>query len=236
MKKKIQSVIAFSVLFAFLVFTLGFSSVKLAIPVNNVGVYTPVVIVDAGHGGVDDGATSRDGTIEKDINLSIALNFRDMLISTGFEVVMIREGDYSIHDDDANTIRKKKMTDLHNRLSIVNSTKDAVLISIHQNIFAISKYSGAQVFYSPNNPLSHIMADTFQSKIIELLQPSNNRVTKPCTSDIFLLYNATPPAILVECGFLSNQSDAALLRTPEYQQRFAFVLLCALLNYCEQTS
>lgn len=221
---------------AFLSFLIFFQGVSPSIPVNNAGKYTPTIIVDAGHGGVDGGATSIYGDLEKDINLSIALNFKQLLEASGFKVIMIREGDYSIHDEDANSIRKKKMTDLNNRLKLVNSTDNAVLVSIHQNIYGVSKYSGAQVFYSPNNPLSKVMAEIFQAKIIEMIQPQNTRKTKQCTKDIFLLYNATPPAILVECGFLSNPEEAAKLKDPKYQKKFAFVLLCALLSYCEQAA
>lgn len=235
-KGKLQRIAAFVSTAAFFAFVLFFQGFSPSIPVNNAGKYTPTIIVDAGHGGVDGGATSIYGDLEKDINLSIATCFQQILTAYGFKVIMIRDGDYSIHDNDAKSIRKKKMTDLHNRLKLVNSAENAVLISIHQNIYGVSKYSGAQVFYSPNNPLSRIMAEIYQSKIVEMIQPKNTRSIKRCTKDIFVLYNATPPSILVECGFLSNPEDAANLKNPEYQKKFAFVLLCALLSFCEQAA
>ena len=118
------------------------------------------VILDAGHGGEDGGAVSDDGVIEKDINLSIALKLRDILEVSGYNVIMTREKDIAIYDDDAETLREKKRSDLHNRLDIIekNSGENTIFVSIHQNKFPDSKYHGTQIFYSKHDPKSMDLA------------------------------------------------------------------------------
>lgn len=118
------------------------------------GTYFPTIVLDAGHGGMDSGAVGIDNVLEKDINLSIALNLKDLFNISGFNVKMTREKDESIHNEDSGTIRSQKVSDLKNRLNIINFDPNNLLISVHQNKFEDSKYKGAQVFYSNNNPLS----------------------------------------------------------------------------------
>ncbi len=191
----------------------------------------PSIIIDAGHGGFDGGAVA-NGIIEKDINLAISLNLRDMLTSSGFKVIMIREEDISVHDPAANTTRTKKNTDLNNRLKVINDNKDAIFVSIHQNMYTESKYSGAQVFYSPNNSSSKALAQILQDTIKGQLQNDNTRQIKQATDALYLLYNAQIPAVMVECGFLSNPEEAAKLKTSEYQQQMSFAIMSGILTYC----
>ena len=146
-------------------------------PASNASYY-PVVIIDAGHGGVDGGAVASDGTLEKDINLDIALRLNDILSEKGFETILTRDGDYSIHDDSADTVRKKKTSDLHNRLKIADNAENAVFVSIHQNYYTESKYNGAQVFYSPNDEQSRVLAGCIQQSIVADIQPENTRQIK----------------------------------------------------------
>lgn len=193
----------------------------------------PVIVIDAGHGGVDGGSSGVDGTIEKDINLSIALKLRDMLEFYGFETVMTREVDESIHSQGANTIREKKVSDLHNRLSIINSTDNCLFISIHQNYFEQSKYSGTQVFYSPNNTESEKLAEIMQKTIVDMLQNDNTREIKKADKTLYLLHNAQKPAIMVECGFMSNEKELALLKSDDYQKQMALSITNGILKYLE---
>lgn len=193
------------------------------------------VIIDAGHGGPDGGTSSDDGTLEKDLNLQIAHKLNAVLQSMGIETVMTRTEDVSIHDDDAETIRQKKVSDLKNRLSIINNTDDAVFVSIHQNHYSSSKFSGAQIFYSKNNPLSQKLADSVRLSIVSYLQNSNTREIKKSGSEIYLLNNAQPPAIMVECGFMSNYAETQNLKNEAYQQKLAFTIAIGITDYFSNT-
>lgn len=187
------------------------------------------IIIDAGHGGFDPGAEAND-VVEKDVNLEIALNLRDLLLVMGFEVIMIRDDDISVHDPHATTIRQKKRTDLLNRLEIINSNQHAVFVSIHQNTYP-GQSRGAQVFYTPKNDDAKLLADAIQTSIRENLQPENDRVIRKTNNDIYILYNAKIPAVLVECGFLTNPAEAELLTQEEYQQKMAYAILIGILQY-----
>lgn len=189
------------------------------------------VIIDAGHGGIDGGTQAADGTLEKDINLKIALMVNDFLKSMGVKTVLTRDSDTSIHNDGAVTIREKKISDIKNRLNIVESTDNAVLVSIHQNYFTQPKYSGAQVFYSKNNPHSRQIAEIIQRNIADYIQTDNSREIKQSGSEIYLLYNTTAPAVMIECGFLSNPQEADKLKDENYQQKIAFIIAVSIMDY-----
>lgn len=191
----------------------------------------PVVVLDPGHGGVDGGAQG-NGITEKEVNLAIARKTRELCTLFGFEVRMTREEDVSIHDEDKTTIRAQKNSDLKNRLKIMTRDPAAVVVSIHLNKFPQSRIKGAQVFYAPKSRGSDLLAQTIQDSFRELLQPENTRQIKKADSSLFLLYNNTvAPAVLVECGFLSNPEEAALLKTEDYQDRVAFAICCSLLRF-----
>lgn len=200
------------------------------------GEYMPTIVLDAGHGGEDGGAVSKNGIIEKDVNLAIAMNLKPMLEMSGFHVVMIREADVSVGDSSLDTIKARKTSDIHNRLKAIEENGDCVFLSIHQNHFDNSKYSGAQIFYGTKNSNSQILADQTQQSICKLLQPENKRATKPTTDSIYLLRNATVPAVIVECGFLSNSSEAKKLNQPEYQRQMAFAIYQGFLGYWNSVS
>ena len=189
------------------------------------------VIIDAGHGGEDGGASSSAGLVEKDVNLEIATILCDMLRANDINVIMTREDDRLLYDRSVNYQGRKKKLDLAARLAVANSTPDAIFISIHMNSFTDSRYSGLQVWYSPNNQDSSPLAELIRSKNHELLQPQNSRTTKSATSAINLLHNASCPAVLVECGFLSNPDEAALFENDEYRQRVAFMLFCSIIEF-----
>ena len=192
----------------------------------------PIVIIDAGHGGFDGGAVSDDGTVEKDINLSIALYLREYLAIFNIKTIMIRETDCSVEDNGLNTIRQKKTSDLHNRMKIMEETDNAIFVSIHQNKFPDGKYSGTQVFYSPKTKdESQVLAQTIQDYIVNTLQKDNKRQIKECGTSVFLMYNAVKPAVLVECGFLSNYEETQRLKSSEYQKKIAFCIAMGIQNY-----
>lgn len=190
-----------------------------------------VIILDAGHGGMDGGCSSAQGDVEKNINLAILLDLRELLEMSGYEVIVTRDTDISIHDAGIEGIANQKSSDMDNRLEIFNSCEDAICISIHQNQFTDPKYSGAQMFYADTNPESGKLAQLIQDQFVEFLQPDNNREIKLCGKELFLCYYSENPTVMVECGFLSNPEEAALLVTEDYQQKVAFTVYAALMEY-----
>ena len=191
-------------------------------------VSAPRILIDPGHGGMDSGASSADGTREKAINLAIALPLRDMLAVMGYPVSMTRMTDTEVNVT-GNTVREKKVSDMRNRLAMVEQAD--LTISIHQNFFPQSQYSGTQIFHSANTPESHVLAESVRTQVVTLLQPENTRELKRGNADIYLLHRATRPIILVECGFLSNPAELAKLKQPEYQRQLAFALTTGVLSY-----
>ncbi len=169
--------------------------------------------------------------MEKNINLAITLRLKAMLEATGYRVKMTRESDISIHDQNLDTIKQRKVSDIKNRLKLIHDTPNCVFISIHQNHFTESKYNGTQVFYSTNHADSKIIAERIQGQIVSFIQPDNKREIKPATESIYLLWNTNVPAVLVECGFLSNPSEAQQLKDPAYQDKIAFSIFCGILHY-----
>ena len=182
------------------------------------------VIIDAGHGGKDAGTSGVDNTKEKDINLSIALILRDYLLVSGINTVLIRDGDYEFYPEGTDISR----SDLYNRLDFVNSIPNSVLISIHQNHFEDEREWGTQIWYSANNPESKVLADSVLANIKELLQPDNNRENKASDDSYYLLYKASVPSIMVECGFMSNEEENNKLKDIEYQNKIAFAILTGI--------
>lgn len=188
------------------------------------------VIVDAGHGGEDGGAQVGDVT-EKDINLAVANKLSDILRLCGCRVVEIRDEDISVYDDEAETLREKKVSDLKHRVQIVNESENNLLVSIHQNKFNNSTYSGTQVFYSTNNDNSRVLAEAIRQSVVSFLQNDNTRELKPSGSDIYLLDQAKVPSVIVECGFLSNDAERAKLLDDGYQSEMAYAIAMGVLAY-----
>ena len=189
------------------------------------------IIIDGGHGGVDGGATSCTGVLESQINLEIALRLNDLFRLLGYETKMIRTTDCSIHTE-GETIAAKKVSDLKARVQIVNETENAVLLSIHQNTFSDSRYSGAQVFYSAEGE-SRELAEVMQATLIDTLNLGSNRTCKKADG-IYLMDRINCTGILVECGFLSNPSEEAKLRSEEYQKKLCVVMASTLTNFLDR--
>lgn len=192
---------------------------------------SPLIIIDAGHGGVDGGAVAADGTQEQYINLDIAMYLNELLTQKGYKTIMTRTDNNSIHDKSATTIREKKVSDLRNRLKIAESDSDSIFVSIHQNYYTDNKYWGTQVFYSPNNEKSARLAQHIQSSVISELQPENTRKIKKSDDSIFLLYHITSPAVMVECGFLSNYEETVKLNDASYRKQMAESICNGIINY-----
>jgi len=194
----------------------------------------PVVIVDPGHGGIDGGSSwHRPGADvpEKDINLAIALNLRDLLEINGFHAVMIREDDRSISSPGTATVRQQKVSDIKNRLAVAEKYPDGILVSIHQNSYPASYVKGAQVFYGAKDERSTALAQTMQANFKALLDSSNDRKAKKIGGGVYLTQNAPNVSVLVECGFLSNQTEAALLADHDYQKKTAFVIFVSIVQF-----
>lgn len=192
----------------------------------------PTVVIDAGHGGEDGGAVSADGLLEKDVNLDIAMRLCDLLTANGIPVVMTRTKDILLYDRNADYEGRKKSLDLAARRKIAEETPNCLFVSIHMNSFPDARYDGLQVWYSPNDPASETVAQTIQKTAKDVLQPENDRKIKAATSAIYLLHHLTVPAVLVECGFLSNPAEAAKLGTDAYRQDVAFTLFLAISEVC----
>lgn len=178
-------------------------------------------IIDAGHGGIDGGATSCTGILESQFNLQIARRLNDLLRFLGYDTVMVRTTDTSIYTD-GTTIASQKASDLRNRVKIVNETSGAILISIHQNTYSDDQYSGAQVFHA-EDPVSKSLAEQLQAAFREQLNPGSKRQSKNAQG-IYLMQHIDRPGVLIECGFISNPEEEARLRSDEYQKKISCVI------------
>jgi N-acetylmuramoyl-L-alanine amidase len=191
-----------------------------------------MIVIDAGHGGIDGGATSCTGVLESHINLEIALRLEDMFHLLGYDTVMIRKTDESIYTE-GNTIASQKISDLKERVRIANETPNAILISLHQNTYSDSRYRGAQVFYG-NDAQSKTLAQAVQKNLVAVLNPGSQRKSKSAKG-VYLMEHISCPGILIECGFLTNKEEAALLKNDEYQAKLSYVLSRSILDFlCER--
>ena len=192
---------------------------------------TPLtLVIDAGHGGADGGASAADGSVESLINLQIALRMEQIAKLCGIRTVMTRTDEALSYPAEADTIRKKKNWDQKTRVALINATENAVLISVHQNTYPDTRPSGSQVLYAKADG-SREFAGIAHANLINALNPENRRVAAPISDRIYLLKSVSCPAILVECGFLSNPSEAAKLGTGEYQTELAAALIGSYLQF-----
>ena len=216
-----------------LIMALVFASAGIFIAERNKDI-TPVmnipdnatVILDAGHGGEDGGAVADDGTMEKTLNLDIALRLRDLLELAGYRVYMTRTGDQSLC---AEKFIKKE--DMANRIGFAEEHPQALFVSIHLNKFSMRQYSGAQVFYSDNHEDGFLLAKSIQESIKTNLQPDNTRQVKVGNDNSILLKSITQPAVIVEGGFLSNEAELKLLKTEQYRTKLAYCIFMGIISY-----
>lgn len=203
-----------------------FFSPRLSSPASKDGLTAlPVIVIDAGHGGMDGGAVGVDGTLEKELNLEIAIILSELLRVSGYETVMTRNDDSMLTTDDG--AGKAKMRDLKQRLTIASSYPDALMVSIHCNKFPAESCKGLQVYHS-DSELAKQAADQIQGSVTGLLQPENHRQTKKADSSIYLLHRAKTPSVLVECGFLSNSEECSLLKQDSYRKKLALSMLAGI--------
>ena len=199
-----------------------------------------LVVIDAGHGGEDGGAVSAGGLKEKEVNLAVALSLRDLFEAAGVPVIMTRTDDRLLYDRGVNFSGRKKILDLAARRIIGEKASESaaegggesLFISIHMNAFPQSKYSGAQVWYGVGDPRSMEVAENIQNAARQLM-PRNTRRIKAAGSNIYLLHRISSPAVLVECGFLSNPEEAALLEEEAYRFALAAMIFSAVMGHTE---
>lgn len=198
--------------------------------------YMPItnktIIVDAGHGGIDPGALTKDkNTKEKDVNLAITLKLRELIESSGGLVILTREDDSSLYTEDGNkTVRQKYNENLKNRKELIKDARADMFVSIHLNAFEQSKYYGAQTFYPKGKDDSKELSKYVQQELKRVVDKTNNREVKP-RDDIYLLKENEIPSMLIECGFLSNEKEAKLLTDEKYQEKIAWAIYVGIQKY-----
>lgn len=182
------------------------------------------VIIDPGHGGIDVGTVGIDGSLEKNINLSISLDLYDFLMVSGINTVLTRDGDYEMY----RAGEQRTKSDLYNRMDYINSVPNSILISIHQNHFENEAEWGTQVWYSPNDEISPTLADKILQSVKKNIQPENKRENKVSDNSYYILYKAQKPSVMVECGFVSNENENKRLQDKEYQRDMAYSILAGI--------
>ncbi len=225
--------IIFSLILALFVVLLSARNIKLFVPVIEQKAQETIVnfIIDPGHGG-EDGGASANGVTEKDINLAVSEFLYDYMCLSKHNTHMTRSDDRLLYKPGEES--RKKYHDLINRVEFASNFDNAVFISIHQNKFEIPKYKGLQVYYSPNNSLSESLAKCVQDNTKAYLDTQNNREIKKADNKIRVLNSLKAPAVLVECGFVSNPEEAARLSDTEYQKKLAFVIFISALQFLEE--
>ena len=191
------------------------------------GKAAPVVVIDAGHGGADPGKVGQSGTLEKEINLSLALKLREYLERDGIQVVLTRETDDGLYSAGA---QNKKREDMAARVRIISEVQPELVVSIHQNSYPTAECKGAQMFYYKGSEESRQLAELLQTTFLEVLQDGNKRQAKE-NAEYYLLRKTACPIVIAECGFLSNPSEEALLKTEEYQEKVAEALYLGIKQY-----
>ena len=231
--RKIISIVSFYILVVSLFITATYwgseatTAIAQMIPVSR----NHTVIIDAGHGGEDGGATSCTGKLESAFNLEIALRLNDLMHLLGIHTKMVRTSDISVYTQ-GSTIAAKKVSDLKNRVNLVNTTENAILLSIHQNTFPERQYHGAQVFYAPVGDGKEL-AEHLQTTFRETINPGNNRQCKK-GEGIYLMEHINKTGILIECGFLSNIEEEAKLRDKMYQQKLVCAFASTVCNFLDR--
>ncbi len=211
-----------------------FNSTPLKPCINSATSYPPQVIVDAGHGGIDGGATSASGTAEADINLDISIKTRDIMKLLGVSVIMTRSDQNSLDYNESKSIRDNKNSDLKARLKLASDNPGHDFLSIHLNKFEQSKSYGAQVFYSKNNPASKIIAERIQQAFVSCIDSTNKRISKQSHDSIYIMKHINSPAVIIECGFLSNPEEERLLMTDRYRTQIALAITKGYLDYIKE--
>lgn len=216
-------------LFCMILFLMGILKQSFVFPASNQNKSKPVIVLDAGHGGDDPGKVGVNGELEKDLNLSIVLILKELL-EEDYTVILTRDTDTMLSDEG---VSNKKTSDLKNRVKLINESSCDIAILIHQNSFQSESAKGAQVFYHAGSEYGKLLADCLQQELIEGSDPSNTRTAKSDQS-YYILKNATPTVVIVECGFLSNPEEAAKLGLLSYQESLALSIKNGIGRYFEE--
>lgn len=191
-----------------------------------------VIVIDPGHGEFDPGKMGIQGAHEKDINLAIALKLQAYLEQSGAYVVITRNTDEGLNEKGDT---KKKRSDMRRRKELINSSEGDILISIHQNSFQQSKYKGAQVFYHGHSKEGERLAKAIQNQLREFVDPTNKREAKANT-DYYVLKTTEIPAVIVECGFLTNPEEESNLNNETYQEKIAWAIYIGIVDFYKSLS
>ncbi len=190
-----------------------------------------VVVLDPGHGDIDGGAVGKNGSLEKDINLSVCKKLQSYLEKSGIFTVITRNDDTPVVDTNGKTVRQIKREDLKYRRDMRDIENADIFISIHMNKFPDEKYKGAQTFYAKTPAKSKVLGEKIQKNLIEILDKSNNRMAKEAENSIYILKDSKKPSVIVECGFLSNEEEEKLLLTDDYQAKVAWAIYAGINEY-----
>ena len=229
LNKKRIIFINLGIIFSIFLYTLTSSNLTStstsSIPVSN-----HVVILDAGHGSPDGGASGADGSIESELNLNVVLKLQKLLETSNCTVILTRSDENGIYESTADTIRKQKVSDMKNRVEIANNSNAEIFVSIHMNKLPQTQYSGWQTFYKNSDETSKLLAENIQSSLNQFIKKENSRTIKSI-SKIYLTEHVEIPLALVECGFLSNPEENALLQTDTYQNKVAWGIYIGIMDY-----
>lgn len=221
----INSIIVFSI------FLNSISLVTSSVPASSTPVSNHTIILDAGHGKPDGGATGNDGsTIESELNLEIVLKLQKLLESSNCTVLLTRSDENGIYESTAETIREQKVSDMKSRVKIANNSDAEMFVSIHMNKIPQTQYSGWQTFYKNKDDNSKKIAESIQTSLNYFIKKENSRTIKSI-SGIYLTKNVEIPLVLVECGFLSNEEENKLLQTDSYQNELAWSIYIGIMDY-----
>ena len=226
-RKKII-IIFFAIIFLLFIFYCFFN--RKIIPTSSLPISNHIIILDAGHGYPDGGAVADDGTLESNINLDVVLKIQKLLESSGCIVLLTRSDENGIYDTDSDSIRSKKVSDMNNRVKIANESNAEMLISIHMNKLPQKQYSGWQTFYKNDDETSKKIANQIQNSLNTYMGKENKRQIKSI-SGIYLTKNVEIPLVLVECGFISNETEKTLLKDEKYQEKLAWSIYIGLMDY-----
>lgn len=225
----------FSIITLCLIVSIAFSNIGAysdieLIPTMTLPVTNKVIVLDAGHGSPDDGATSSNGISEAQINLKITLKLQKLLESSGATVILTRYDENGIYELDSQTISQKKVSDIKNRVKIGNESSADIFVSIHLNKISEKQYFGWQTFYKDGNENSKTLATLIQNNLNSTINTENNRVPL-VLNNVYIMKHIEIPIALVECGFLSNDTEEALLVTDEYQDKLAWGIYNGIMDY-----
>ncbi len=231
-------IICFSITISFLIYIAqntqsterNESNIGDAIQVTSLPVSGKIVILDAGHGTPDEGAESKNGTTEAQINLQIVLKLQELLEQSGCTVILTRSDENAIYDLDAKTLKQKKISDIHNRVKIGNESSADIFVSIHLNKISQQQYYGWQTFYNTNNENSKVLAEQIQENLNETIQKENNRVAMKLNT-VYIMKYVEIPISIVECGFLSNPQEEEQLQEDSYQSQLAWGIYNGIISY-----